>query len=116
VEPLRITPEPSAIPTHGYNVVADLANPPATFEAGVSFARTEGVVPVPAANHAIRAAIDEALRCRASGEARTTFFNLRGHGHFDRAAYDRYFSGELEDSDCPAEAIEASLARLPKIG
>jgi predicted alternative tryptophan synthase beta-subunit len=88
----------------------------ATFEAGVMFARAEGIIPAPESNHAIRAAIDEALRCKESGEAKTIFFNLTGHGHFDMAAYDRYFAGDLEDFDYPAEAIQASLKHLPKIG
>jgi len=88
----------------------------ATFEAGVLFARAEGVIPAPESNHAIRATIDEALRCKQSGEAKTLFFNLTGHGHFDMAAYDRYFAGELEDFDYPSDAIRSSLEHLPKIG
>jgi tryptophan synthase beta chain len=88
----------------------------ATFEAGVMFAKAEGIIPAPESNHAIRACIDEALRCKASGEAKTLFFNLSGHGHFDMASYDRYFSGKLEDFDYPEEAIKASLAHLPKVG
>jgi pyridoxal-phosphate dependent TrpB-like enzyme len=87
----------------------------ATFEAGVQFARAEGIIPAPESNHAIRACIDEALRCKVSGEAKTLLFNLSGHGHFDMSAYDRYFAGELEDYDYPKEAVAASLARLPKI-
>ncbi len=87
----------------------------ATFEAGVQFARAEGIIPAPESNHAIRACIDEALRCKVTGEAKTLLFNLSGHGHFDMSAYDRYFAGELEDYEYPREAVEASLARLPKI-
>ena len=87
----------------------------ATFEAGVQFARAEGIIPAPESCHAVRAAIDEALRCKASGEAKTILFNLTGHGHFDMAAYDRYFAGELEDFDYPAQAVADSLAHLPKI-
>ena len=87
----------------------------ATFEAGVQFARAEGIIPAPESNHAIRACIDEALRCKASGEAKTLFFNLSGHGHFDMASYDKYFAGELVDYDYPEEAVKAALARLPKI-
>jgi len=86
----------------------------ATFEAGVMFAHAEGIIPAPESNHAIRAAIDEALRCKASGETKTILLNLTGHGHFDMASYDRYFAGELEDFDYPEEAIRASLQRLPK--
>jgi tryptophan synthase beta chain len=87
----------------------------ATFEAGVTFARTEGIVPAPESSHAIRAVIDEALECKKSKEPRVLLFNLSGHGHFDMAAYDQYFRGELEDFDYPAEAIAASLEKLPKV-
>ncbi len=88
----------------------------ATFEAGVMFAHSEGIIPAPESCHAIRAAIDEALRCKASGEAKTILFNLTGHGHFDMGSYDRYFAGELEDFAYPAEAIKESLRHLPRIG
>jgi tryptophan synthase beta chain len=87
----------------------------ATFEAGVLFAKAEGIIPAPESCHAIRAAIDEALRCKETGEPKTILFNLTGHGHFDMASYDRYFSGKLEDFDYPAEAIRDSLAHLPKV-
>ena len=87
----------------------------ATFEAGVTFARTQGIIPAPETNHAIRAVIDEALACRHSGEPKTLFFNLSGHGHFDMAAYDQYFRGELRDYDYPQEAVQAALERLPKV-
>jgi pyridoxal-phosphate dependent TrpB-like enzyme len=87
----------------------------ATFEAGVQFARAEGIIPAPESNHAVRACIDEALRCKETGEAKTLLFNLSGHGHFDMAAYDRYFNGELEDFEYPEEAIREALEHLPKI-
>lgn len=64
----------------------------------------------------ISACIDEALRCKESGETKTLFFNLSGHGHFDMAAYDSYFSGKLEDFAYSDEAIQAALERLPKVG
>ena len=88
----------------------------ATFAAGVEFARAEGIIPAPESCHGIRAAIDEALRCKASGESKTILFNLTGHGHFDMTSFDRYLSGQLEDYDYPVEAIQASLGRLPKVG
>ncbi|MBV2235421.1 MAG: TrpB-like pyridoxal phosphate-dependent enzyme [Sterolibacterium sp.] len=88
----------------------------ATFEAGVQFARTEGIVPAPESCHGIRGVIDEALRCKETGEAKTLLFCLSGHGHFDMTSYDRYFAGELEDYAYPAEAIEAALQHLPKVG
>ncbi|MGQ0619529.1 MAG: TrpB-like pyridoxal phosphate-dependent enzyme [Panacagrimonas sp.] len=88
----------------------------ATFAAGVEFARAEGIIPAPESCHAIRAVIDEALRCKASGEPKTILFNLTGHGHFDMASFDRYLSGQLEDYEYPVEAIKASLKHLPKVG
>lgn len=88
----------------------------ATFEAGVLFARTEGIIPAPESCHGIRAAIDEAIKCKETGEAKVILFNLTGHGHFDMTAFDRYLSGELENFEYPAEAIAASLAHLPKVG
>jgi tryptophan synthase beta chain len=69
----------------------------ATFEAGITFARCEGVIPAPESTHAIRAAIDEALICKQTGEAKTILFTLSGHGHFDMMAYDQYFAGKLTD-------------------
>lgn len=87
----------------------------ATFEAGVLFARTEGIIPAPESNHAIHACIAEALRCKQTGEPKILFFNLSGHGHFDMSAYDQYFSGKLEDFDYPQEAINAALHSLPRV-
>lgn len=87
----------------------------ATFDAGVQFARAEGIIPAPESCHAIRVAIDEALKCKQSGEAKTILFCLTGHGHFDMLSYERYFSGELENYDYPQEAVQKSLEHLPKI-
>jgi len=86
-----------------------------TFEAGVLFARTEGIVPAPESTHAIAAVIREAKRCTESGESKTLLFNLSGHGHFDMSSYDRFLAGELRDFDYPEEAIKESLAHLPKL-
>ena len=88
----------------------------ATFEAGVMFARAEGIIPAPESCHGIRACIDEALRCKQTGEPKTLFFNLSGHGHFDMTAYESYFAGKLTDFEYPAEAIQESLRHLPKVG
>jgi tryptophan synthase beta chain len=85
------------------------------FEAGVQFARHEGIVPAPETTHAIRAAIDEALKAREEGKSPTILFNLSGHGHFDMQAYSDYFAGKLEDQDYDPKALEASLAHLPKV-
>lgn len=65
------------------------------FEAAVRFARTEGIVPAPESSHAIRCAIEEALKCKAKGEEKVLLFNLSGHGHFDMSAYDKYFQNEI---------------------
>ena len=85
------------------------------FEAGVAFARAEGIVPAPESTHAIRVAIDEALACKAEGRTRTILFNLSGHGHFDMQAYTDYFAGKLEDRDYDEAALRDSLAALPKV-
>lgn len=88
----------------------------ATFEAGITFAKAEGIIPAPESNHGIRAMLDEALKCKESGEAKTLFVNVSGHGHFDMGSYDRYFAGELEDYEYPDAAIRESLAHLPQVG
>jgi pyridoxal-phosphate dependent TrpB-like enzyme len=87
----------------------------ATFEAGVMFARAEGIIPAPESAHGIRACIDEALRCKASGEPKTLFFNLSGHGHFDMAAYENYFSGNMQDFAYSDADLQASLKSLPNV-
>ena len=85
-----------------------------TFEAGVTFARSEGIIPAPESCHAIRAAIDEAQACTESGEEKTLFINLSGHGHFDMTSYDRYFRGELEDYAYPEAEIHRALEGLDR--
>ncbi len=85
------------------------------FEAGIQFARAEGILPAPEANHAVRGAIDEALRCRREGKAQTILFNLCGHGHFDMQAYIDYLAGKLEDSAYDENALRAAMADLPKV-
>jgi predicted alternative tryptophan synthase beta-subunit len=86
-----------------------------TFEAGVLFARTEGIIPAPESCHAIASALRSARQCKETGEAKTILFNLSGHGHFDMSSYDRYFKGELEDFDFPEDMLKESLAHLPKV-
>jgi tryptophan synthase beta chain len=85
------------------------------FEAGIQFARTEGILPAPEANHAVKGAIDEALRCKAEGRAETILFNLCGHGHFDMQAYIDFKAGKLEDRAYDQSALDQALAALPKI-
>ena len=87
-----------------------------TFAAGVQFARTEGILPAPESNHAIRVAVDEALKAKEEGVARVILFNLSGHGHFDLSSYERYLSGALEDFEYPAERVAHALAALPVVG
>ncbi|HXQ95830.1 MAG TPA: TrpB-like pyridoxal phosphate-dependent enzyme [Candidatus Acidoferrales bacterium] len=84
-----------------------------TFEAGVQFARTEGIAPAPESAHAIRAAIDEAIEAREHGTSRVILFGLSGHGHFDLTAYERYLAGRLEDYEYPAMRIREALAAVP---
>ena len=86
------------------------------FAAAVQFARTEGLVVAPESAHAVKAAVDAALRCKETGEAKTILFNLSGHGNFDMAAYDAYFAGQLEDYEYPEAKVQEALADLPKMG
>ena len=86
-----------------------------TFEAGVTFARAEGILPAPESNHAIRVAIDEALVAREEGRPRTILFNLSGHGHFDLSAYESYLSGRLEDYEYTPKAKGADERQLAEV-
>ena len=86
------------------------------FAAALQFAKTEGLVVAPESAHAVKAAIDEALKCKESGEAKTILFNLSGHGNFDMAAYDSYLSGKLEDYEYPASKVQEGVKDLPKVG
>jgi tryptophan synthase beta chain len=88
----------------------------ASFAAGVQFARSEGILPAPEANHAIRAAIDEALVAKEEGVARVIVFNHCGHGHFDLTAYERYLAGALDDFEYPSERVAHAQAALPVVG
>lgn len=85
------------------------------FDAGVTFARTEGIVPAPESSHAIRAAIDEALKAKEAGESKVILFNLSGHGYFDMSSYDMYFSGNMIDVEYSKENVEKSMANLPQV-
>jgi len=85
------------------------------FQASVDFANTEGIIPAPETAHAIRAAVEEALKCKETGEEKVIVFNFSGHGHFDLAAYDKYLDGKLEDYEYPEEKIKESLKNLPKV-
>lgn len=85
------------------------------FEAGLLFARAEGILPAPEANHAVRGAIDEALRCKEEGVSRAILFNLCGHGHFDMAAYTEYAAGKLTDLSYSENELAMALSGLPSM-
>jgi tryptophan synthase beta chain len=85
------------------------------FQAAQTFARTEGFIVAPESAHAVKAAIDEAIRCKETGEAKTILFNNSGHGDFDMSSYDAFYSGKLVDYEYPAELIRESLSHLPQV-
>jgi tryptophan synthase beta chain len=85
------------------------------FAAGAEFTRIEGILPAPEANHAVKAAIDEAVRCREEGVSESILFNLCGHGHFDMQAYIDYFAGKLEDHEYSEDEVAMALAGLPTV-
>jgi tryptophan synthase beta chain len=85
------------------------------FDAGVLFARVEGILPAPEANHAVKGAIDAAIRCREEGTSKAILFNLCGHGHFDMQAYMDYFSGKLQDLEYDEAELAMALAGLPSV-
>ncbi|MHC5771798.1 MAG: TrpB-like pyridoxal phosphate-dependent enzyme [Nostoc sp.] len=87
----------------------------ACFAAGLTFARAEGILPAPEANHAVKATIDEALRCKEEDVTKTILFNLCGHGHFDMQAYIDYQAGRLVDTEYSAEEVAMALAGLPVV-
>ena len=88
----------------------------ACFAAGVQFARAEGILPAPEANHAVKGAIDEAMRCKTEGKSRAILFNLCGHGHFDMQAYMDYNAGVLSDQNVNESELALALAGLPAVG
>lgn len=88
----------------------------ACFSAGVQFARTEGIIPAPESNHAVRAAIDEALRCKAEGKSEVILFNLSGHGHLDMQAYLDFNAGKLVDHEYEVDQVSKALKDLPMSG
>jgi tryptophan synthase beta chain len=94
---------------------AEAIDQTACFDAAVRFARTEGIVPAPEPTHALAAAIREAEACKETGEQKVILTALCGHGHFDMAAYDAYFRGELTDFDYPEEAVREAMAHVPVI-
>ena len=85
------------------------------FKAAVQFARTECILPAPESAHAILVAMQKALKCKESGEAKTICFNLSGHGHFDLSAYEAHMAGKLEDFEYSDDMLKAGLATIPDI-
>jgi tryptophan synthase beta chain len=85
------------------------------FEAAISFARAEGHVPAPETGHAIRATMDEALKCKQEGKSKVIVFNASGHGHFDMGSYERYLNGSLEDYEYPDELVKEAQKTLPVV-
>ena len=96
-------------------IEAVAAHQTAIFEAGVKFARTEGIVTGPEPCHDLKVAFDEALKCKETGESKTILIAHSGHGHFDLSAYDRYLAGELKDFAYPEEEVKKALEELPEI-
>jgi len=109
-----MSPLVSLLKQHDF-IEAKAVHQNASFAAAVQFARTEGILPAPESSHAIRIAIDEAIRCREEGVSQVIAFNLSGHGHFDLSSYERYLAGDLEDFEYPTAEVEAALASLPVV-
>ncbi len=86
------------------------------FKAAVAFARSEGIVPAPESSHAIKCALDQALRCKRDGKSEAIVVNLSGHGHFDMQAYSDYFAGKLQDRDYDQAELKRALEELPSVG
>jgi tryptophan synthase beta chain len=85
------------------------------FKAAIQFAKSELILPAPESAHAIRTAIDEALKCKETGESKSILFCLSGHGNFDLTAYEEYLSGNLVDVEYPDELLEKGYETLPVI-
>ena len=104
-----MSPQVSLLKHHGFIEARSVHQVPC-FQAGVQFARTEGIIPAPESTHAIRVAVDEALEAKKTGEKKVILFNLSGHGFFDLTSYQRYLSGQLEDYEYPAKEVAEALA------
>jgi tryptophan synthase beta chain len=109
-----MAPHVCALYEHG-DIEARAVTQLPTFEAATQFARAEGVIPAPETAHAIRVAVDEALRCKEEGTSRVIVFNFSGHGLLDLGAYHAYLHGELEDYEYPEEKIREAIRDLPQV-
>lgn len=105
---LSILAKEGAVKTKAYNQLQ-------VFDGAALFAKTEGILPAPEPTHAIKGAIDEALRCKETGEEKTILFLLCGHGHFDMQAFDDYLSGNLQPYEYPEEKVIESMRKLKKL-
>jgi tryptophan synthase beta chain len=94
---------------------ARAVNQKSTFESAIQFARTEGIIPAPEPAHAIKVVIDEALKCKESGQNKVIVLGLSGHGHFDLGSYEQFLSGKLEADAYDEAKMKQALAQLPKI-
>ena len=108
-------PEKSQLYDDGY-LEATSVEQTSVFEAAEMFARVEGILPAPESSHAIRVAINEALKCKETGEEKNIVFGLTGTGYFDLVAYQKYNDGEMGDYIPTDEDIAKSLSKLPNIG
>lgn len=109
-----MAPHVCALYDHG-DIEAVAVSQVPTFQAAVQFAHAEGIIPAPESAHAIRVAIDEALKCKAEGKGNVIAFNLSGHGHFDLGAYEAFLQGKLEDYEYPEEKVREAMTHLPKV-
>jgi tryptophan synthase beta chain len=106
-----VSPSVSALVNHG-DIEDRAVKQLETFAVAAQFMQTEGIIPAPESAHAIRVAIDEALKCKATGAKKVIAANLSGHGHFDMMAYDAYHHGQLEDYEYPVEAVHEAMEHL----
>jgi tryptophan synthase beta chain len=109
-----MAPSVSALVEHG-DVEGRAVKQLETFAAAVQFSKSEGIIPAPESAHAVRVAIDEALKCKQTGQRKVIAFNLSGHGHFDLTAYDAYHQGKLQDYEYPLEMVDEAMTHLPKV-
>jgi tryptophan synthase beta chain len=109
-----MAPQVSGLVNNGF-VEARAVNQLETFDAALTFLRSEGIMPAPEPTHAIAVVIQEALKCKETGEEKVIVFNLSGHGHFDMTSYDAFLKGQLIDYEYPQEEIEAALELCPVV-
>ncbi len=109
-----MAPSVSALVDHG-DIEARAVKQLETFAAAVQFSKAEGILPAPESAHAVCVAMQEAVKCKETGEKKVIAFNLSGHGHFDMMAYDAYHNGKLEDYEYPAAMVQEAMTHLPKV-